>query len=212
MNRFSLRPLIVRSNPSRKSDYHDYITELETDFHRRCAYCDLSKESITTPFEIDHFIPRSVLVEIDRNDLVNDYKNLVYSCKKCNRAKWNKCELSSPNAFDINLTNNSFFDPSQVDFNTIFFRDSIGNIKSSDAKGKKMIIEIGLTSPIHSLGWLIDQLSKLEVSLSLAAESEINPTRKNKLIEAHYKILKDLNNKTRLFIANYNSVKNLSRR
>lgn len=57
-----------------------YKKYLEADFYHKCAYCDISDSMITTPFEIDHFIPINTFEGI-RDDLKTDYNNLVLSCK-----------------------------------------------------------------------------------------------------------------------------------
>ena len=82
---------IKRSNPPHYDDYHNYKPYLIKDFSNRCAYCNLNDVSITTPFEIDHFIPKDAFKSV-RPDFETDYNNLIYACKKCNIAKSNKYE------------------------------------------------------------------------------------------------------------------------
>ena len=68
---------IIRSTPPHKNDYADYKPYLKKDFCGRCAYCNLLDTAITTPFEVDHFIPRKTFKDC-RDDLDNDYTNLIY--------------------------------------------------------------------------------------------------------------------------------------
>lgn len=59
---------------------------LRNDFHFECAYCGLKeKDNLIGEecFEKDHFIPRT---SSDEQDL-DDYQNMVYACRRCNRTK-----------------------------------------------------------------------------------------------------------------------------
>ena len=64
------------------ADYRQYRSYLRNDFGGHCAYCTSHESEIGGEdcFEIDHFRPKSKFPE-----LVNDYKNLYYSCHGCNR-------------------------------------------------------------------------------------------------------------------------------
>jgi hypothetical protein len=78
-----------RSNPPPYSDYHQYKPLLRVDFEHRCAYCLLHEGDEFGGgfhnFQIDHFRPSS----LDQfAHLVSTYSNLYYSCRWCNRAKW----------------------------------------------------------------------------------------------------------------------------
>lgn len=77
---------ITRSSPKPKNKYSYYKNDLRQDFCGRCAYCNLSDDSITTPFEIDHFIPKTAFKDI-RPELLTDYNNLIYSCKNVTMLK-----------------------------------------------------------------------------------------------------------------------------
>ena len=39
-------------------------------------------EQITTPFEVDHFVPSKICEEYNRCDLITDYSNLIYSLQE----------------------------------------------------------------------------------------------------------------------------------
>ena len=164
---------IKRSNPPHFNDYHKYKSYLMNDFSNRCAYCNLFDKSITTPFEIDHFIPKNAF-KTEKPDLETDYNNLVYACKKCNIAKSSKFEG------DLSLkvpTNNLFYDPVLVDYNTIFYRNEFGAIDSNDKKGKKMIVLLKLYRPIHILAWICDEINqtadKLEKAIDTVASEDV---------------------------------------
>lgn len=76
--------IVIRSDVEAKNDYHDYIESLRFDFWYACAYCTLCEsEPSGIGFEIDHYLPTSRHAE-----LTNDYYNLMWSCRHCNRHKW----------------------------------------------------------------------------------------------------------------------------
>lgn len=191
---------ITRSNPPHYDNYSKYKQYLEKDFSKRCAYCNLCSDMITTFFEVDHFIPKKAFKDI-RPDFETDYNNLVYSCKKCNLAKGSKFSgdllLEKP-------TNNLFYDPVLVDYNTIFYRNEFGAIVSDDPKGQKMIEILKLYRPIHILAWVCDEINQTADKL----EKAINSTSNEKMKDEYNKALNLLNSQYRklnnLFIASYN--------
>lgn len=191
---------ITRSTPPNYKDYHKYKAYLEKDFSKRCAYCNLNEEMITTPFEIDHFVPRKVF-EGKRPELETDYNNLIYVCKKCNIEKGSKFE---GDLYSVKPTNNLFYDPVLVDYNTIFYRNENGAIVSDDLKGKKMIELLKLYRPIHILAWICDEINQTAEKLEKAIILTTNEKKKNE----YKKSLDLLNSQYRklfnLFQASYN--------
>ena len=192
--------VIVRSNPPQKSPYTCYKLDLEQDFHERCAYCNLHKHSVAISFEIDHFIPVKTFRGV-RDDLREDYTNLVYACKKCNRAKGS--QFSGDIKSDT-VTNEKFYDPVEVDYNTIFYRNEYGAIASDDAKGRDMIADIKLYRPIHMLGWICEQFCQTKDKLDYEISHESDPNRKVLLEQVKLKIAEKYMDYARIFNATYN--------
>ncbi len=70
----------------RWANYHSLKCKLylRNDFNYECAYCKLHENDIDVIgegyFEKDHFQPQS-------NEVLHDYSNMVYACKKCNNNK-----------------------------------------------------------------------------------------------------------------------------
>lgn len=191
---------IVRSSPTPRSHYRDYKEDLIRDFGGRCAYCNLRRDSITTFFEIDHFIPKKVF-EGKRDDLLTDYNNLVLACKKCNLAKGKKFEG------DISLPdpkNERFYDPVETDYNTIFFRNDFGCISSHDQKGQQMIEDIRLYRPIHILGWVCEYLKNTIKKAESKIDETDNDEAKNKLAVAAQEMKNQHFELYSRFIASYN--------
>ena len=194
---------ITRSTPPHFSSYGDYKPYLERDFGERCAYCNLHSKRITTPFEVDHFIPRKAFEGV-RPSLDTDYKNLVYACKKCNVAKSGKFE---GDLTEVSPTNTLFYDPVLVDYNSIFYRNELGAIDSDDSKGKNMIKMLKLYRPIHILAWLCEEIRLTKDKLQGAIDVETNEAKK----QEYQKALDGLNAQyckfVDLFIASYNDNK-----
>jgi len=136
------------------SNYQSYKAYLASDFSCRCGYCDMPDYLTDVPFEIDHFIPRSIFS--GKNDeLLTKYSNLVYCCPRCNKSKSDQ--------FDGNdLSDNPrFYDPGSVDVNKHFFRDKAGRICSDDTKGRLEIVYLSLYDPYYSLMFVLDNINEL---------------------------------------------------
>lgn len=198
---YTNRGKIIRKFNGHYENYKLYKDHLADDFLHRCAYCDTRDDIITTPFEIDHFIPRKVFENV-KDSLDTDYNNLVYSCKKCNMAKSSKF---SGDIKSVHPTNDLFYDPVLTDYNNIFYRNEYGIIVSDDSKAKVMISLLRLYRPIYALSWIIGQtyelLDKLEKRIGLVSNSD----ELDKLKQVQIKLNNYLVKVNRIFIANYNS-------
>lgn len=198
---YTNRKKIIRTYTKHHNDYKLYKEPLAEDFFHRCAYCDTRDDIITTPFEIDHFIPRKQFENI-KDYLDSDYTNLVYSCKKCNQSKGSKF---SGDIYSDSPTNDLFYDPTITDYNTVFYRNENGIIMSDDPKAKNMIKELRLYRPIYALAWVVGQANETIENL----ERRIENTKDNKEIEAlnlvKTKLCEYIYKVNKIFIANYNT-------
>lgn len=78
--------LVVRSDVPPGKKYPDYKHNLRIDFWFSCAYCTMTEvEGRGIGYQIDHYIPQS---DKKGKALVHEYSNLLWSCSKCNRYKW----------------------------------------------------------------------------------------------------------------------------
>lgn len=175
---------ILRTCDKSYRDYHNYKSFLKIDFKSKCAYCNLSDNTVTTPFEIDHFVPYKKFKE-SFPELETDYNNLVYSCKKCNLAKRDKHKGGK----DDNLM---FYNPVTVDMNKHFCRIK-GKIIGLDQKANEQILELKLYRPIHELEWIVEKLHDqiIELDNKIATENnmdekEIFTIIKNRLLLLHF--------------------------
>lgn len=173
---------IVRSNVSHKSPYRMYRTDLQKDFMGRCCYCNMSDELITTSFHIDHFIPRKEF-EGKKNSLLEDYNNLMWACPKCNLSK--KDQYSGDIMSTNKIENGLFYNPVEVDYNSIFYRDNRGVICSDDEKGKQMIKALKLYRPVHRIGWLVERLEKAENMLKIQVDTATDKKKQEDYKEIH---------------------------
>lgn len=143
-----------RTNPRRYTNYHAYRDPLKDDFHSRCGYCDDSERFSDVPFQIDHFVPRAALNTIAEND----YNNLVYACRRCNRAKWDKW----PTCDEKNHNNGKegFIDPCDTNYDQQFERNERGEIIPITQLGNWMWKELDLGNAAHRIIWKLEQLGK----------------------------------------------------
>lgn len=67
-----------------------YNIKFKNIYYDKCVYCGISTQVINSSnFEVDHFIPKAVLdvnLGYDKKE-IHGIKNLVNSCKMCNRGK-----------------------------------------------------------------------------------------------------------------------------
>ena len=195
---------IQRTCTTQYEDYHSYKEFLQKDFHSRCAYCNLLDTQVTTPYEIDHFIPRKTFKD-EWPELETTYKNLVYSCKKCNGTKSGKFKGDLSKRV---IENEFFYDPEETDYNTIFYRDDVGTICLEDEKGRDMINKIKLYRPIHNLAWVCEMTKQTLDKLNVQIEEAGKDSERGKLLIEAKLELNDYYNECRdIFLANYNNEK-----
>ena len=195
----------IRRTCNKKFDkYPQYKPYLREDFQGRCCYCNMSSDLLTISYHVEHFIPIKVF-EGKKDSLLTDYDNLMWACPKCNLSKGDKYEGDFLNSSKIE--NKLFYNPVEVDYNDIFFRNEIGGIESTDEKGREMIKLLKLYRPIHNLAWLVERLEKLALELDQEEMREENPERKRLLAEAKGKVAMEHLKKARLFRAVYTGKK-----
>lgn len=83
MSNPSLQLLVRRSEVEPVTDYSIYKDKLREDFYYACSYCGITEsEAKAIGFEIDHYKPIKLFAG-ERNN----YTNLMWSCRLCNRRK-----------------------------------------------------------------------------------------------------------------------------
>lgn len=192
---------IKRTCKEKFDKYAKYKPFLREDFQDRCCYCNMSSELLTISYHVEHFIPVKAF-EGKKDTLLTEYENLMWACPKCNLSKGDKYKGNFQSSSKIE--NELFYNPVEVDYNDIFFRNEIGGIDSDDAKGREMINLLKLYRPIHNLAWLIERLEKLALNLEQAEKKETDLERKRLLSEAAGKVALECVKKSKLFRAAYN--------
>lgn len=192
---------IKRSCTKKYKDYHRYKPSLQKDFRGHCAYCNLNEEWVAPlPFEVEHFIPRTILKEQGRKDLDTDYRNLMLSCPRCNKLKGNRFDGDIP---EHEIRNPYFYNPAETDYNTIFYRDEKGRIHSDDELGQKMIGVLRLYRPSKQVAWLLDELKEVLDRIEGRFSRETDPQRAEKLKDAKLHLEAALYRMQRIFVHSY---------
>lgn len=165
--------------PTRREDapevkrYQEYKPLLREDFCERCGYCGDHEFFRDTYYEIDHFVPKILAPEREK-----DYSNLVYSCRTCNnskRAKWPTKKADLPNN-----GKEGWIDPCDEAYSEQFERLLDGSVKSKTLLGLWMWRELSLGNPIHRLKWSLEQL---RIELSKATAMEISDVEEGKQVQ-----------------------------
>jgi uncharacterized protein (TIGR02646 family) len=141
---------------------------LEEDFNKSCGYCDDPNlyYGQKLDYHIDHFKPKSRFPELEV-----EYKNLVYSCPYCNRAKSNKWKAK-----------NGFIDPCSQEYDKNLQRNDKGEIQSITERGKHIVQELRLYLQRHKTIWHLSILEKQKQQLKILLQST-NDANKLKILE-----------------------------
>jgi hypothetical protein len=142
------------------SNYQAHRNDLSIDFLKRCGYCNGVDLYRTSPFEIDHFIPR----KRDKKPFLTiktetDYSNLIYACKSCNNAKSNKWPTNNESVSHEN--DEGFIDPCDVLYEQQFHRLQNGQIRATTKLGLWMLKELKLDKPQHEIIYNLEQLDSI---------------------------------------------------
>lgn len=154
-----------RINSPEVADYHKYKDNLRDDFNRRCGYCDDHDYFRLTDYQIDHFVPKVQLKTIKPTD----YSNLVYSCRSCNRAKWDK--WPTRNEKIANDGKKGFVDPCDEEYNKHFSRNGRGEIVAETPLGEWMWKALNFGNPAHSVIWKLEQILTIITELQTIADA-----------------------------------------
>ena len=126
------RRLLPTKTP-KEGKWTKHKPDLRIDFHSHCGYCGSYDGYRHTWYDVDHFIPKSLL---DGKISNVKYSNLVYSCKFCNNNKldkWPTKDISIPNQ-----NNQGFIDPCDTEYDNHLYRTNDGGIMWNTDLGKWM--------------------------------------------------------------------------
>lgn len=146
-----------RTNVTQK-EYNDYKDELEEDFYGLCGYCGKNQYAFNERFEIDHFAPKTKFPQRK-----NDYSNLVLSCSKCNKHKWEKWVTDNP--YDSVKGDKGFIDPTNDEFDKNLCRDNSGKICGITKLGEYICNELKFNIRPTGMIWKVNKLEELKEEL-----------------------------------------------
>jgi len=175
------RPTPTRK-PKKKWALHK--ADLKVDFKDHCAYCDSFDGFRHTFFEVDHFVPKDLILKNGWSISLVEYSNLVYSCKFCNNNKLNNWPSNSPTIF--NRRNKGFVDPCDRNFDSHFYRLKDGKIMWNTRLGKWMYFnafKFDERAPGIKLLWNLNRIRKSILSLEKQKKKYKTTSTKYKSID-----------------------------
>ena len=193
MNDFRIVTPQRRDNPRTVSKYGYYKPDLREDFRNCCGYCG-DEDSLAGGFRfyhIDHFVPKTKLVNLSETD----YSNLVYSCFYCN----NKKRSDWPTG-DENVHNNGeegYIDPCHNHYPRQFERNDLGGIVPKTTLGIYMHSKLNFCLRRHALIWFLTHLSnKITRLIELKKSGVLDGEQEDftNLLVEHFQYTKELNN------------------
>ena len=145
---------VRRNNPKQVRHYSQHKDELREDFNMCCGYCGDSDYYRMEYYEVDHFVPKESLKSIG----LNEYSNLVYSCRSCNNSKRDKWPTGNEQVH--NDGNVGFIDPCNSDYDQQFERNHDGSIVPQTPLGEWMFSALNLANPKHRIIWMLTTIKE----------------------------------------------------
>lgn len=186
MNKFREEPPIKEEVLTVVSKYQLHKPTLEKNFRNKCGYCNDNDVWRNTFYEVDHYIPKGYLTEVEKKE----YWNLIYSCRYCNNSKRAKWPTN-----DRNIENNGkegFVNPYSKEYDLLFIRDKKGKIVPQSELANWMYKNLNLGLKRHSIIWQLDNL-----------KATVNKIRE------HYKTKETIDPKIKLLLDYISLVENL---
>jgi len=186
MNKFRDEPPNKEEVLTVVSKYQLHKPTLKKNFKSKCGYCDDNDIWRNTYYEIDHYIPKEYLTNVEEKE----YWNLIYSCRYCNnskRAKW-------PTK-DRNIENDGkegFVSPYSKDYDLLFERDEDGKIIPLSELANWMHKNLHLGLKRHSIIWQLENLKSSidEIREFYKSKERIDP--KIKLLLDYIEVVENL--------------------
>ncbi len=181
-----------RNSPRRrpKTNWALHKLDLSEDFNNHCGYCDSYDGFRHTFFEVDHFVPKDLILSNGWPITLVQYSNLVYSCKFCNN---NKLAFWPSNSYTrFHFRNKGFVDPCNANYDSHFYRTKSGEIKWRTPLGKWMYFnafKFDQRNPGLKLLWNLNRIRK---ALLLLENEKLNynaTSRKYKQIQQQISLL-----------------------
>lgn len=177
---------VRRKNPSKNppKKWSEHKPDLREDFHNHCAYCGSFDGFRHTYFEVDHFIPKSFLIETNSKISLTQYSNLVYACKFCNNNKSSTWPSNSETIFDLN--DEGFIDPCDAVYDDHLYRTKDGGIMWKTKLGEwmaKIAFKFDERDYSIKLLWEVSQIRKLVLAFALVLSKMDEQSQEYKIIK-----------------------------
>ena len=130
------------SLPKVGSSYRDWKEDLSIEGKKQCVYCSININSFggIRNFHVEHYRPKA---KDKFPELENEYSNLFFACSICNCFKSDEWSNEPSPNFD----NESFPDPSKVDYSDFLKIVDHSVIESDFITGKYIIQKLFLNRP-----------------------------------------------------------------
>jgi len=165
----------------RRKNHPQYITVesyskiLKEDFHNMCGYCGKDFDIIPCEKQKDHLIPKEEAKKHNREELITDYKNLVYSCRVCNRNKWDRWPLNTIDKLNDGTV--GYVDPASSEYNKHLKRNLNGEIVACTEVGEYMYGIFNFKNRLTEVWWKMGLIKKnIEEIDKLLESKESLPT------------------------------------
>jgi hypothetical protein len=106
---------------------------------------------IKSPYQKDHLIPKEMAQKVGREDLITDYNNLVYSCRVCNRNKWDTWPFDDVDKLHDDKV--GFVDPASDEYDENLQRDDNGSIVAKTDVGEYMCQIFNFHNRLTEVWW-----------------------------------------------------------
>lgn len=147
--------------------YHDWKSILAEEASYQCVYCAIHEGSFggTRNFHVEHYRPKSKFGELE-----NDIMNLFYACAICNTFKGDDWPSEPLQDF----SNPSYPDPSETNYNDLFFSITVkGEIQGRYIASKYLAEKLYLNRPqliierrISSITSRLTDIQRIAVNLA----------------------------------------------
>lgn len=175
-----------RTEYTHYSDYQKYSNILKEDFQNTCGYCGKDMNIISCPAQKDHLIPEKECKKHGRLDLISDYNNLVYSCRVCNRNKWDNWPLN--NIDNINDGKTGYVDPATSDFDKTLCRNNKGEIISLTDVGNYMYNILNFSNRLTDIWWKISKINKTIDEIDEMLDDDVSDNKLKEYRQLHKKV------------------------
>ncbi len=156
-----------RTGVTQLDDYREAKPFLKEDFGKMCGYCGKNSDIMKERFHIDHFVPKSLAPEKEK-----DYYNLVLACPKCNLTKSNKWPTKNKDV--ANNGSIGFVDPATSEYDEHLIRDEKGFIRGITPLGENICKSLNFDVRRTDLYWKIQQLYKVQSELEALGEAKLD--------------------------------------